>query len=145
MSVGSYFKSSAGGGMLSIQSSAADLQAFEDFAKLVPKAAAAAQRRAINKTLGWLRTHIARAVKRNELLELIGQCWSIRPDEKGQPVAEPPPPPSAEATKAQLLNQIDEAADNARRLVAGDPLRAVEYERAVGQHAVALQCVAADS
>jgi len=61
MSIGSYFKPSADGGMISIQSSTADLKAFEDFAKLVPKAAAAAQRRAINKTLGWLRTHIARA------------------------------------------------------------------------------------
>ena len=40
MSVGSYFKPSAGGGMISIQSSASDLQAFQEFAKLVPKAAA---------------------------------------------------------------------------------------------------------
>ena len=66
MSVGSYFKPSAGGGMISIQSSVADFKAFNDFAKVVPKAAAAAQRRAINKTLGWLRTHISRAVSRQE-------------------------------------------------------------------------------
>jgi len=52
--------------MITIMPSAADLQALTDFAKLVPKAAAAAQRRAINKTLGWLRTHIARDVGRQE-------------------------------------------------------------------------------
>lgn len=49
-----------------VQLSAKDLQAFEDFAKAVPKAVAAAQRRAINKTLGWLATHMARDVSRQE-------------------------------------------------------------------------------
>lgn len=66
MSVGSFYKSSATGGMITLQPSAADLKALTDFAKVVPKAAAAAQRRAINKTLGWLRTHIAREVGRKE-------------------------------------------------------------------------------
>lgn len=33
-------------------------------------------------------------------------------------------------TEAELCAQIDKAADAARRAVAGDPLRAVEYERA---------------
>jgi hypothetical protein len=78
MSVGSYFKPSAGGGMLSIQASAADLQAFENFAQLVPKAAAAAQRRAINKTLGWLRTHIARAVSRQERIAVVAVRQRLR-------------------------------------------------------------------
>lgn len=66
MSVGSFYKASANSGLVTIQPSTADLQAFKDFAKLVPKAAANAQRRAINKTLGWLRTQIARAVSRQE-------------------------------------------------------------------------------
>lgn len=78
MSVGSYYKSSTGGGTLTIQSSAADLKAFEDFAKLVPKAAAAAQRRAINKTLGWLRTHIARAVGRQERIAVAAVRQRLR-------------------------------------------------------------------
>jgi hypothetical protein len=78
MSVGSYFKPSAGGGMLSIQSSAADLKAFQGFAKLVPKAAAAAHRRAINKTLGWLRTHIARAVSRQERIAVAAVRQRLR-------------------------------------------------------------------
>lgn len=66
MSLGSFYKTSSSSGMITIQPSSADLQAFTDFAKLVPKAAANAQRRAINKTLGWLRTHIAREVGRKE-------------------------------------------------------------------------------
>ena len=78
MSIGSYVKPSAGGGMISIQSSAADLQAFQDFAKLVPKAAAAAHRRAINKTLGWLRTHIARAVSRQERIAVAAVRQRLR-------------------------------------------------------------------
>lgn len=78
MSVGSYYKSSASGGMLTIQSSTADLQAFEGFAALVPKAAAAAQRRAINKTLGWLRTHIARAVGRQERIAVAAVRQRLR-------------------------------------------------------------------
>jgi len=78
MSVGSYFKPSAGGGMISIQSSTADLKAFQDFAQLVPKAAAAAQRRAINKTLGWLRTHIARAVSRQARIAVAAVRQRLR-------------------------------------------------------------------
>ncbi|MGV8860180.1 MAG: phage tail protein [Pseudomonas sp.] len=78
MSVGSYTKQSAGGGMITIQSSAANLKAFQDFAKVVPKAAAAAQRRAINKTLGWLRTHIARAVSRQEKIAVTAVRQRLR-------------------------------------------------------------------
>jgi hypothetical protein len=78
MSIGSYYKSSAGGGMVTIQSSSTDLQAFQDFAKVVPKAAAAAHRRAINKTLGWLRTHIARAVSRQERIAVAAVRQRLR-------------------------------------------------------------------
>jgi len=66
MSIGSFSEVKKNSGMLHIQSSTEDLKAFADFANAVPKAAAKAQRRAINKTLGWLRTHIARAVGRQE-------------------------------------------------------------------------------
>lgn len=66
MSVGSYVKQSASTGLITLQADQSDLKAFADFAALVPKAALAAQRRAINKTLRWLRTHIARAVSRQE-------------------------------------------------------------------------------
>lgn len=78
MSVGSYFKPSAGGGMISLQTSAADLKAFQDFAARVPKAAAAAQRRAINKTLRWLATHIARAVGRQERIAVAAVRQRLR-------------------------------------------------------------------
>lgn len=66
MSVGTVYKTSSGSGLITLQPSAADLQALTDFARLVPKAAASAQRRAINKTLGWLRTHIAREAGRKQ-------------------------------------------------------------------------------
>ena len=66
MSTGSYSEVKTNSGMLTVQVSAEDIKAFADLAILVPKAAANAQRRAINKTLGWLRTHIARAVGRQE-------------------------------------------------------------------------------
>ncbi|POA21526.1 hypothetical protein C1886_04435 [Pseudomonas sp. FW300-N1A1] len=51
---------------VSLQLSAKDMQAFKSLAKVVPKAVAAAQRRAINKTLGWLATHMARDVSKQE-------------------------------------------------------------------------------
>ncbi|NHN77699.1 hypothetical protein HA520_10450 [Azotobacter chroococcum] len=66
MSVGSYHKQRAREGTIHVQVSDADRQRFREFAALAPKAMAAAQRRAINKTLGWLRTHIARAVGQEE-------------------------------------------------------------------------------
>jgi hypothetical protein len=78
MSVGSYVKPSAGGGMISLQTSAADLKAFQGFAALVPKAAAAAQRRAINKTLRWLATQIARAVGRQERIAVAAVRQRLR-------------------------------------------------------------------
>ena len=70
MSVGSFYKSSATGGMITIQASQDDVARFERFASLVPAAAAKAQRRAINKVLGWLRTHIARAVGKQERIAM---------------------------------------------------------------------------
>ena len=66
MSIGSFSEVKKDSGTLHIQPRAEDLKAFADLANQVPKAAANAQRRAINKTLGWLRTHIARAVGRQE-------------------------------------------------------------------------------
>ncbi|UST83331.1 hypothetical protein [Pseudomonas siliginis] len=78
MSVGSYFKPSASGGMISLQTSAADLKAFQDFAALVPKAASNAQRRAINKTLRWLATHIARTVGRQERIAVAAVRQRLR-------------------------------------------------------------------
>ncbi|WKL67826.1 phage tail protein [Pseudomonas qingdaonensis] len=52
-------------------------------------------------------------------------------DPAGLPIliATPPYVPTAE----ELCAQIDTAADNARRAVAGDPLRAVEYDRAASE------------
>ena len=70
MSVGSFYKTSADGGLITLQTSKADLAAFTIFAAQVPKAAAAAQRRAINKTLRWLQTHISRAVGQQERIAI---------------------------------------------------------------------------
>lgn len=66
MSVGSYVKQTADSGMLTLQVSSADRQRFSRFTVLAPKAFAAAERRAINKTLRWMRTHIARSVSQQE-------------------------------------------------------------------------------
>ena len=54
----------------------------------------------------------------------MGQCIEI--DASGTPYLLPPAAPST----AALCDAIDRAADLARRAVAGDPLRAVEYDRA---------------
>lgn len=70
MSVGSYVHQTRDSGMINIQPSGVHSQALREFGQLVPKAAAAAQRRAINKTLGWLRTHIARAVGKQERIAI---------------------------------------------------------------------------
>ena len=66
MSIGSFSEVRANSCLLNIQVSVEDMKAFVALAALVPKAAANAQRRAINKTLGWLSTHIARAVGKQE-------------------------------------------------------------------------------
>lgn len=52
--------------------------------------------------------------------------WEIVADSNGYPIRLAPGLPSA----AVLLKSIDNAADAARAAVAGDPLRAVEYDRA---------------
>ncbi|MBN1079795.1 hypothetical protein JNO13_02655 [Pseudomonas sp. 1079] len=70
MSIGSYPQQRRDGGMITIQPSAVHVQALKEFGELVPKAAAAAQRRAINKTIRWLRTHIARAVGKQERIAI---------------------------------------------------------------------------
>lgn len=78
MSIGSFYKSSASGGMITIQASQDDVKRFERFADLVPNAAARAQRRAINKVLGWLRTHIARAVSKQERIAVSAVRQRLR-------------------------------------------------------------------
>ncbi|MCO7614511.1 hypothetical protein NJH83_30185 [Pseudomonas chlororaphis] len=78
MSVGSYVRQTSSDAMITLQPSATDMQAFKDFAALVPKAAAAAQRRAINKTLRWLRTHIARAVSSKERIAVAAVRQRLR-------------------------------------------------------------------
>ncbi|MNM59768.1 hypothetical protein D3C81_710290 [compost metagenome] len=70
MSVGSYYKQSASSVMISLRIDPQDVKGFQDFIRLVPKAVAAAQRRAINKVLRWLRTHIARDVGRQERIAI---------------------------------------------------------------------------
>ncbi len=70
MSVGSYYKQSASSGMISLRIDPQDVKGFQDFIRSVPKAVAAAQRRAINKVLRWLRTHIARDVGRQERIAI---------------------------------------------------------------------------
>lgn len=66
MSVGSFHKQSASGGLIKVQARPEDVAFLKRMADLSPDAFAAAQRRAINKTIGWLRTHIARAVSQQE-------------------------------------------------------------------------------
>ncbi|RWU18105.1 hypothetical protein DM813_25930 [Pseudomonas alkylphenolica] len=78
MSVGTYHKQSASTGLITLQTDQSDLKAFADFAALVPKAAIAAQRRAINKTLRWLRTHIARAVGQQERIAVTAVRQRLR-------------------------------------------------------------------
>lgn len=78
MSVGTYVKQSAAGGMITLQPSTADLQAFTDFAAVMPKAAANAQRRAVNKVLRWLASNIARAVGKKERIAVAAVRQRLR-------------------------------------------------------------------
>lgn len=66
MSVGSYHKQSASTGLITLQADPRHIKNFAEFDELLPKAIKAAQRRAINKTLRWLRTHVARSVSKQE-------------------------------------------------------------------------------
>lgn len=78
MSVGSYVKQSANSGLFTLQLADTDRKVFTEFAALVPKAARAAQRRALNKTLRWLRTHIARAVGKQERIAISAVRQRLR-------------------------------------------------------------------
>ncbi|MBJ9975279.1 hypothetical protein IAE35_05295 [Pseudomonas sp. S75] len=78
MSVGSYAKQSASSGLITLHVDPGEIEAFKDFAALVPKAAAAAQRRALNKTLRWLQTHIARAVGREQRIAIAAVRQRLR-------------------------------------------------------------------
>ncbi|WP_367863251.1 hypothetical protein [Pseudomonas guariconensis] len=62
MSVGSYHKQSASSGLISLRADPQDVVGFQSFVQLVPKAVQAAQKRAINRTLRWLATRVAREV-----------------------------------------------------------------------------------
>ncbi|MCE5978513.1 hypothetical protein [Pseudomonas sp. JR33AA] len=78
MTVGSYHKLSASAGLLILQMRPEDVKGFEEFAKLVPKAIVAAQRRAINKTLRWLRGQVAREVGRQERISIAAVRQRIK-------------------------------------------------------------------
>lgn len=78
MSVGSYFKQSSNSGLITLQLDPAGVDAFEQFIRQFPKAAHAAQRRAINKTLRWLRTHIARAVGQQQRIAIAAVRQRLR-------------------------------------------------------------------
>lgn len=78
MSVGSYHKQSSSSGLISLQLDPKGVSGFDEFTKLFPKAAHAAQRRAINKTLRWLRTHIARDVGRQERIAIAAVRQRLR-------------------------------------------------------------------
>ncbi|WP_054925454.1 hypothetical protein [Pseudomonas sp. NBRC 111142] len=78
MSVGSHTKQSASSGLITLQADPGEIEAFKDFAALVPKAAAAAQRRALNKTLRWLQTHIARAVGKEQRIAIAAVRQRLR-------------------------------------------------------------------
>ena len=76
--VDSYHKLSASTGLITLQIDPSQIEAFKNFAALVPKAAAAAQRRALNKTLRWLQTHIARAVGREQRIAIAAVRQRLR-------------------------------------------------------------------
>lgn len=76
--VDSYHKQSASSGLITLQADPGEIEAFKDFAALVPKAAAAAQRRALNKTLRWLQTHIARAVGKEQRIAIAAVRQRLR-------------------------------------------------------------------
>ncbi|MFF7108119.1 hypothetical protein [Pseudomonas sichuanensis] len=78
MSVGSYSKLSSSTGMITLQANARHVAGFDDFATLAPKAIAAAQRRAINKALGWLRRRIAREVGQQERIAIAAVRQRLR-------------------------------------------------------------------
>lgn len=68
-----------------------------------------------------------------ELLADLDKGWCLVVGPEGQPLAVAPPPPTAQEVIDRLTRSIDIAADNARRVVIGDPLRAVEYDRVAAE------------
>lgn len=64
------------------------------------------------------------------LLANASQRMQLRADANGQPTLVDVLAAAPEKHLAMLLSQIDQAADQARAQVAGDALRAVEYDRA---------------
>ncbi|AZC35908.1 hypothetical protein [Pseudomonas chlororaphis] len=78
MTVGSYYKQSSREGVITFQANPRQVKGFEQFADLVPKAINAAQRRAINKTLRWLRTHVARSVGQQERIAIAAVRQRLR-------------------------------------------------------------------
>jgi hypothetical protein len=63
-----------------------------------------------------------------ELLDALAAGKQLTPDGNGAPAITAPA--AYVPTVEDLCNRIDTAADRARSAVAGDPLRAVEYDRA---------------
>lgn len=71
------------------------------------------------------------ATRYSDLLSALAQGKRLTPDADGRPVIGEPEPYIQ--TEADLCRSVDQAADAARRAVAGDPLRAVEYDRAASE------------
>ncbi|MFG0419665.1 hypothetical protein [Pseudomonas sp. zjy_8] len=78
MSVGSYQKQSSSSGLITLQANVQQASNFTKFAALMPKAIKAAERRAINKTIRWLRTHIARSVSQQERIAVTAVRQRLR-------------------------------------------------------------------
>ncbi|NWA04804.1 hypothetical protein [Pseudomonas gingeri] len=78
MSIGSHYRQTSRDGLITLQANARQVQGFDQFTGLAPKAIAAAQRRAINKTLRWLRTHIARSVGQQERIAIAAVRQRLR-------------------------------------------------------------------
>ncbi|MDU9408231.1 phage tail protein [Pseudomonas sp. zfem001] len=71
-------------------------------------------------------------IQRNPAGQIVGRFANLQPGTAEEWLDEGSPDliPSSSAKTAELCARIDTAADAARRAVAGDPLRAVEYDRA---------------
>jgi len=71
-------------------------------------------------------------IQRNASGAIIGKFANCQPGMADEWLEDNDPElqPSSVEIQTDLCTQIDRAADDARRAVAGDPLRAVEYDRA---------------
>lgn len=72
---------------------------------------------------------------RQQLLAGVSQFRQIRGDENGYPVLVDLPGPSSAELEGRLLAQIDGEADAVRMAVVGDPVRALEYDKAAQEAA----------